>query len=330
MRTSGFLAVDAEPGAADELVEALARLRVWRRASRSAPHKPLLVLLALARVQQGLPRLAPFVEVEQPLRQLIELVIPGGRGEPEHPFWRLQHDGIWEVLAAAPLSLRSGSDGVPATELRRAGASGGFLAKFHDALQDDAALLDRAARIVLRQLPSERRGDVLEALAWRPVAVRRPAAVVDRGYLPVDSDVLPAPARPSQRDPDLYGRGLVAHRRTQTRLAAFLADNGVEPRSPTATTAAFDLLWRSHGTTFVAEVKSVTSKNEEHQLRLGLGQVLRYRQALATAGEQAVAVLVAEREPHDSSWAELCQEVGVLLAWPGHLEACLGKDPKLR
>ena len=67
-------------------------------------------------------------------------------------------------------------------------------------------------------------------------------------------------------------------------------------------------------TVFVAEVKSITAGNEEHQLRLGLGQVLRYRQRLAALGHaRVVAVLVPERQPRDPSWRELCQHLGVVL-----------------
>jgi len=62
-------------------------------------------------------------------------------------------------------------------------------------------------------------------------------------------------------------------------------------------------------TVFVAEVKSIDAGNEEEPLRLGLGQVLRYRQRLPALGhERVVAVLVPERQPHDPSWHELCQE----------------------
>jgi len=64
----------------------------------------------------------------------------------------------------------------------------------------------------------------------------------------------------------------------------------------------------------VAEVKSITAENEEQQLRLGLGQVLRYRQRLAALGhDRVVAVLVPERQPRDPSWHELCQDLGVVL-----------------
>jgi hypothetical protein len=63
-------------------------------------------------------------------------------------------------------------------------------------------------------------------------------------------------------------------------------------------------------------VKSITDANEEKQLRLGLGQVLRYRSLLAQRHATTRAVLIAEREPRDASWHDLCQELGVLLVTP--------------
>ena len=64
---------------------------------------------------------------------------------------------------------------------------------------------------------------------------------------------------------------------------------------------------------FIAEIKSLTDQNEEKQLRLGLGQVLRYANQL---GPAASAVLVAERCPRDKSWGQLCDQLGVILIWP--------------
>ena len=78
--------------------------------------------------------------------------------------------------------------------------------------------------------------------------------------------------------------------------------------------ACTDLAWEKEGTVFVAEVKSITHGNEGQQLRLGLGQVLRYRQRLGGLGYQrVVAVLVPERAPRDSSWRGLCHDLGVIL-----------------
>jgi hypothetical protein len=68
-----------------------------------------------------------------------------------------------------------------------------------------------------------------------------------------------------------------------------------------------------NGRRFVAEVKSITPHNEEKQLRLGLGQVLRYSYQLGTP---AVPVLVAERPPQDPGWEKLCEHLGVILVWP--------------
>jgi hypothetical protein len=47
------------------------------------------------------------------------------------------------------------------------------------------------------------------------------------------------------------------------------------PRSPAATDPNFDIAWEHNGAFYVAEVKSTTPENEEKQLRLVLGQVLR-------------------------------------------------------
>ena len=77
----------------------------------------------------------------------------------------------------------------------------------------------------------------------------------------------------------------------------------------------------------MAEVKSITAENEEHQPRLGLGQVLRYRQRLSALGhDRVVAVLVPERQPRDPSWRELCQEFGVVLLCRNELERAPALD----
>lgn len=49
----------------------------------------------------------------------------------------------------------------------------------------------------------------------------------------------------------------------------------------------------------------------------------RYRQLLSAAGHHAVAVLVAERAPPDS-WQDLCDELGVVLTWPGAFDGAVG------
>ena len=56
-----------------------------------------------------------------------------------------------------------------------------------------------------------------------------------------------------------------------------LAEVAYAVRSPVGQEPQYDLSWETPDATMVAEVKSLTARNEERQLRLGLGQVLRYR-----------------------------------------------------
>jgi hypothetical protein len=125
---------------------------------------------------------------------------------------------------------------------------------------------------------------------------------------------LPDERQPFIVDPALVERGLKGHADTQNELAQALRQAGIQPRSRLPHEPNFDLAWKARGTVFVAEIKSITDDNEEEQLRLGLGQVLRYRQRLRKLGhERVVAVLVPERSPRDLSWSDLCHELGVVL-----------------
>ena len=139
----------------------------------------------------------------------------------------------------------------------------------------------------------------------------------------VSPDRLPSSARrdPFEVDPDVVDRGNRAHASTLDALAKFLRDRGLEPLRPDPGDPTFDLAWNCDGVLFVAEVKSITSANEEKQLRLGLGQVLRYRQALETTEKmEVVPVLVPETKPSDLAWLQLSDSLGVALAWPGGFE----------
>ena len=59
----------------------------------------------------------------------------------------------------------------------------------------------------------------------------------------------------------------------------------------------------------------MTAANTEKQLRLGLGQVLRYAYQMRGV-EETVPALIAERCPGDTSWEDLCSGLGVIFVWP--------------
>jgi hypothetical protein len=121
---------------------------------------------------------------------------------------------------------------------------------------------------------------------------------------------------PFEVDPDAIDRGLRGHAATQNALAEFLTDKHIAPLSPNPSEPPFDIAWASNGETWIAEVKSTTPQNEEKQLRLGLGQILRYRQQMERISSVVNPVLVVENRPIDTKWIDLCRAVGVLLVWP--------------
>jgi hypothetical protein len=117
-------------------------------------------------------------------------------------------------------------------------------------------------------------------------------------------------------DLDALERGTQRHEATRKALAEFISARGEEPHEP-GKAARFDLGWRDRdGAVWIAEVKSLDRTSETQQLRLGLGQVLDYRQAIASPEMPIRAALVVEQEPSDLRWVEVCAAVGVVLAWP--------------
>jgi hypothetical protein len=75
----------------DKIPEKFRHLNLWKRGDERAPHKPLLVLLALGRLQAGDDRLLPYDEIDRPLACLLtEFGPPRKSPHPELPFFHLQ------------------------------------------------------------------------------------------------------------------------------------------------------------------------------------------------------------------------------------------------
>lgn len=68
------------------------------------------------------------------------------------------------------------------------------------------------------------------------------------------------------------------------------------------------------------EVKSATPTNLEGQLRLGLGQLLRYGATLQSLGERVRHVLAVERPPEDPVWIALLAKHNVTRVTPNTLD----------
>jgi hypothetical protein len=236
----------------------------------------------------------------------INLEGPYAFDQPTTLGWLRDHERVVRSVRAELEAAHAGtlyfpfaiSDGRP---LRAAQT---YMVKFPAALVRQVPTLAAAAR---------------EAAAARLATVPQPPSSmgsVGGDYREANENPTTAGRDPFDVDPTLVDRALRGHARRQNALATWLRGRGLEPRSARPKEPQFDIAWADGPTLFVAEVKSLTKRNEEQQLRLGLGQVLRYRNLLSTPTQQVCAVLAVERLPSDPRWMTLCGDLGVHLVWP--------------
>lgn len=143
-----------------ELLQQISELSIWKRGDERAPHKPLLILLYLGRLQAGQPRMGSFSAIEPKLMELLQEFGPSRRSyHPEEPFCRLRNDKIWE-LSSEQWCIRPQK-----TALREHQVAGGFLPEIFELLQQDQGLVDRIASALLYQhFPETLHQDILGAV----------------------------------------------------------------------------------------------------------------------------------------------------------------------
>ncbi len=139
-------------------------LSTWKRGHQRAPHKPLLVLLALARWQQGRRSALAFEEIASDLTALLsEFGHQRKSHHPEYPFWRLCNDGVWIVKSDQPMRRLSSNDDALKSELLAKHATGRFAPEVEGALQEAPALVAQiASRMLEMHFPESLHPDILE------------------------------------------------------------------------------------------------------------------------------------------------------------------------
>ncbi len=149
----------------EDILKRFRSLNVWRRQGERAPHKPLLVLLALGELLRGRSELR-FVDVEPKLTELLREFGPTRASHhPEFPFWRLANDGVWHVAADRPMRNRGIKDDPLVTELRAANARGGFTTDVLAAFRTTPSLIGTVARELLEShFPDTLHEDILAAV----------------------------------------------------------------------------------------------------------------------------------------------------------------------
>jgi putative restriction endonuclease len=79
-------------------------IRQFARGGRRAPHKPLLLLYALARLKHDRQAEIRFNTTEAALQPLLRVYGPWGSGSHvSYPYGRLVNDGLWQLPDRADL-----------------------------------------------------------------------------------------------------------------------------------------------------------------------------------------------------------------------------------
>lgn len=130
---------------ASELREKLSHLSIWKKNGQRAPHKPLLILIGLAQLQQN-KTILPYEHVREKLKKLlVEFGPPRKSYHPEEPFVRLTTDGIWRLTDA--VDKRHFSD----KQLLAEQVAGGFNEEVLSLLQNNEALIQESAELLLNE-----------------------------------------------------------------------------------------------------------------------------------------------------------------------------------
>ena len=179
-------------------LERIGQIKVWQRYGRRAPHKPLLLLLALGRVYAGASRLGLYgQDFEGPLRELLDRFGPPRQAHhPDQPFTRLPGDGLWEIPGIERAPTTGG--GRPSLAALRA-LAGGFPEALHDLLAGDPALLIEAAQDLLdSHFPRSMHADIRDAVGlpeYGHLSLTARSSMVRDAPSPVPAGRRPAPVR---------------------------------------------------------------------------------------------------------------------------------------
>ncbi|HCB34850.1 MAG TPA: restriction endonuclease [Acidimicrobiaceae bacterium] len=145
----------------DEWLDRVRRIRQFSRNGKRAPHKPLLLLYSVAKVQRCEPSEVSFVDYEPEMRNLLaEFGPPQDELRTHSPFHWLQCDKLWNVAT---------EEGIPSKPARatllRAKAVGQLNSKFEKRLGCSSSLLyDVAEELLIANWPESLHDAICEAV----------------------------------------------------------------------------------------------------------------------------------------------------------------------
>lgn len=135
---------------------------------KRSPHRPLLVLYALGKLEEGQRRLS-FEQVDRDFDDLFEEFGPPHDTSVKYPFWYLREDGVWEVEEADDLPRRTGGKEPLVSALRNRNTRGWFSAGVWTVLQENPQLRREVAQMMLDKcFPETLHQEILNAVGLGP------------------------------------------------------------------------------------------------------------------------------------------------------------------
>lgn len=130
----------------------VAGIKQWQSAGLRAPHKPLLLLSSLARLERGESTQVHYETLAPRLLDWLEKFGPPRKKQrPEYPFWYLQSDGLWTVSVQNGGAIAADSKSWTPTHRRLvdAQAIGQLSSDFEEALRNAPELRREVALLLL-------------------------------------------------------------------------------------------------------------------------------------------------------------------------------------
>jgi putative restriction endonuclease len=128
----------------EEIRFKLIQIKKWRQGDIRAPHKPLLLLMYLARLSRGITKPLSFGETEEELTDLLKTFGPSrDKYKAFEPFVRLGNDGIWN------LTPQVNNKSVSISELRSVNPIGELIPEIQRVLVKDPLFLEECVQLLL-------------------------------------------------------------------------------------------------------------------------------------------------------------------------------------
>lgn len=146
-----------------DLLSYFQNINTWKSKGIRAPHKPLLLLLALGEIQRGNAGFIHYTSIEPKLKELLHDFGPQRKTlYPNFPFTKLANDKLWEFNKPELLNTKHDYS---SKFLRDHDLQGKFPDEVTQQLKQDPELLRSVAELILEQnFPDTLHQDILDAV----------------------------------------------------------------------------------------------------------------------------------------------------------------------